>query len=133
MQSLADFNRQCNLESSYSRSTTIVTTLLPHSDALDLHLSAILPRWVPLVLCAPKVLLCSGATVQPRFARRTVLEPTILTANSHIDHKIEILIEGRRVAARVRPWIHQTCAVGVSQRKSALRPEWLVEVRVHDL
>jgi hypothetical protein len=56
----------------------VVTTLLPHLDALDLHLSSVLPCRVPLVLCVPKVLLCGGAIVQPRLARATVLEPTIL-------------------------------------------------------
>lgn len=133
MQSLANNNRQCDLYSSYSCSTTIVTALLPHLDTLDLHLSFFLPRWVPLVLRTPEVLLRGGATIQPRFAGGAVLEPTILAANSHIDHKVEILVEGRCVAVGVRPWIEQACAIGVSQRKPAVRPERLVEVRVHDL
>lgn len=110
-----------------------MSTLLPHFNALDLHLSTLLPCGEPLVLCGIEVLLRAGAAVQPRLTADTISEPAIPRTDCHIDNKVEVLVEWSRVAVGLFPRVLETGAIGVGKREFAIAPEGLVKMRVHDL
>lgn len=117
----------------YKKLAAVVALLLPHLDALDKHLALVLPRGVPLVSGVPEVPPRSRTGVHPRLSGFAVLEPAVCAADGDVDDQVEVLVEGRGLAARLAPRVHEAGAVGIRQREMALLPEGLVEVVVHDL
>jgi len=110
----------------------VVALLLPHLDALDLHLTTLLPGWIPLVAGVPELKRSVGSSVNPWLAVDVVLEPSVGATDSDVEDKVEVLVERSRVGT-ASPWVLEGSTVAGGRWEVALGPEWLVEVDVHDL
>lgn len=119
--------------SQISSLATIVAALLPHLHTLDPHLRILLPRGKPLVSALPKLELSTGTLVKPGLTALAIVKPAVRRANSEIYHEVEFLVEGRCVAVGVCPRVVESSTVGVGKREITILPEWLIEVRVHNL
>ena len=102
--------------------------LLPYLDRVDAELGRLrLPRGIPLILARPEILGRSLRFVNPRLARRAILEPTIGAADSQVDDEVKLLIKRRIQVGVVDPRIGESGAVGVGKGELSAGPEVLVE------
>lgn len=69
----------------------VIPLLLPYLDTLHLQLALLLPRGKPHVSAVPEVLLGCDTIVDPRFATRAVVEPSVGAADGHVQYEMEIL------------------------------------------
>lgn len=107
---------------------------MPHFYRRDGKFSRLrLPGWIPLVLAGQEILGRSFRLVDPWFAGRAILEPSVGTSNSQVDDEIKFLIEGRVQIRVVNPRVSERSAVGVGQRKFSTSPKVLFERVVEDL
>jgi hypothetical protein len=101
--------------------------LLPHLDALNLHLPAIFPRRIPRIPRVPEIPLSRGTSIHPRLTRVPIRPPPICAAHSHVQNKIEFLIKRRRRTPSLTPRIHNPRPVLRRSRKVPLRPQWAIK------
>jgi hypothetical protein len=106
--------------------TTLITLLLPHLDTLDHHLAIILPRGLPCLPAVPEVLLSSGRLVNPWFAGKPILEPTVRTTDGNVEDKVELLVKRRSKVAGLAPRVDQSSSITIRKRKiPAAQSGWL--------
>lgn len=86
-------------------------------------------------LTIPKVAYGKVTAVDPRLVALTVKEPAVLRTDSHIEDKVELLVEWS-VRAALNPWVVDKGSVACGDTvEFTLCPEiaFAIVARVHDL